>query len=67
MKFESVFKHGRKHYLKGHSIRAKLYQVFCKLYFQCDIPFRTEIAEDVHFCHNAFGVVINSNAKLMGG
>lgn len=67
MKFERVFQRGRRHYLKEHFLRARLYQVFCRLYFHCDIPFRTEIAEGVYFCHNAFGVVINSNAKLMGG
>ena len=41
--------------------------MFCKLYFQCDIPFETDIDETVYFCHNAFGVVINPNAKLEKG
>ena len=41
--------------------------MFCKLYFQCDIPFEADIDETVHFCHNAFGVVINPNAKLEKG
>ena len=41
--------------------------MFCKLYFQCDIPFEADIDEPVHFCHNAFGVVINPNAKLEKG
>ena len=67
MKFEKVFHKGRVHYLKGHKLRSKLYYVFCRLFFHCDIPPGTEIAESVYFCHNAFGVVINHCAKIGGG
>lgn len=67
IKFENVFRKGRDHYLKGHNLRRKVYSVFCKLYFQCDIPFQTDIADSTYFCHNAFGVVINPNSKIWGG
>lgn len=67
MKFEKIFYKGRMHYLKGHKIRAKLYRIFCKVSFQCDIPFQADISETVYFCHNAFGVVINPHAQIMGG
>lgn len=67
MKFEKVFHKGRMHYLKRHKLRSKLYSAFCRFYFHCDIPLRTEIAESVYFCHNAFGVVINPYAKIAGG
>lgn len=67
MKFEKVFHKGRKHYLKKHRIRSKIYSAFCKVFFHCDIPFQTEIAESTYFCHNAFGVVINSHAVIRGG
>lgn len=67
MKFEKVFHKGRVHYLRGHKIRSRLYNVFCRLYFHCDIPVATQIAKTAYFCHNAFGVVINPNTKIGGG
>lgn len=33
--------------------------------FYCAIPFKTDIDKSVYFCHNVFGVIINSNAKIM--
>lgn len=67
LKFEKVFRRGRKHYLKGHTIRSKIYRTFIKLIYQCDIPLSADISESTYFCHNAFGVVINPNSKIMGG
>lgn len=67
MKFEKVFQKGREHYLKGHTLRRKAYSLFCKVYFHCDIPFQTDIDASTYFCHNAFGVIINPNAKILGG
>lgn len=66
-KFEKVFRKGRKHYLKGHRIIAKAYRICMRVFYQCDIPLSTDIAEDVYFCHNAFGVVINPNAVIHAG
>ena len=67
MKFEKVFHKGREHFLKNHKIRSKIYGLFCRMFFHCDIPFKTDIDKSVYFCHDAFGVVINPNAKLWGG
>ena len=67
MKFEKVFHKGREHFLKNHKFRSKIYSLFCRMVFHCDIPFKTDIDKSVYFCHNAFGVVINPNAKIMGG
>ena len=67
IKFEKLFHRGRKHYLQGHIIRSKIYRVLIKLIYQCDIPLAAEISENTYFCHNAFGVVINPNSKIMGG
>ena len=67
MKFEKVFHKGREHFLKGHKFRCKLYAFVCRILFHCDIPFKTDIDKSVYFCHNAFGVIINPNAKIMGG
>lgn len=67
VKFEKIFKKSRNHYLKGHVLRAKLYRVFMKLFYQCDILPSTDISESAYFCHNAFGVVINPNSVIQGG
>lgn len=67
IKFKTIFQRARKHYLKGHKKIAELYSAFIKIFYQCDIPLSTDIAENVYFCHNAFGVVINPNAKIRGG
>lgn len=67
IKFEKVFKKARKHYLKGHKVRTKIYRIFMKLFYQCDIPPSANISDSVYFCHNAFGVVINPNSIIMGG
>lgn len=67
IKFEKLFHRGRKHYLYGHTLRSKIYRILIKLIYQCDIPLSTDISENTYFCHNAFGVVINPNSKIMGG
>ena len=67
MKFERIFHKGRAHYLKGHLIRRKIYTLFIKMYFHCDIPLQTDISESTYFCHNAFGVVISPNTRILGG
>lgn len=67
MKFEKVFQKGRERYLKGHTLCRKAYSLFCKVYFHRDIPFQTDIDASTYFCHNAFGVIINPNAKILGG
>ena len=67
MKFEKLYHKGKSLYQKGHKISAKLIKVFCKICFQCEIPYEAEIDDDVYFCHNAFGVVINPAAKMRGG
>lgn len=67
MKFEKVFHKGREHFLKNHKIRSKIYEFICHMFFHCDIPLKTDIDKSVYFCHNAFGVIINPNAKIMGG
>ena len=67
MKFEKFFRRGKKHYIEKHYIRSKLYKWVCKVVFSCDIPFETYIADDVEFCHNAFGIVINSESSIDSG
>lgn len=67
MKFEKYFLKGKYHISHGHVFRAKMYKLFCKVIFQCDIPFETCMDSDVYFCHNAFGVVINPLAKIGSG
>lgn len=66
IKFEKVFHKARRHYLKGHIVRSKIYRILIKLIYQCDIPLSTDISENIYFCHNAFGVVINPNSKIRG-
>jgi len=66
MRFEKVFAKGRHHYLLRHRIRARVYYLFCKVYFHCDIPFETDIDKTAYFCYNAFGCVINPNSKICG-
>lgn len=67
MKFERIFFRGKYHYNKGHRIRERLYKGLCRIVFNCDIPFSTNIDQEVYFCHNAFGVVINPLSKIGGG
>ena len=67
IKFEKVFQKARKHYLKGHRIRTRIYRILIKTIYQCDILPSTDISENVYFCHNAFGVVINPNSIIRGG
>lgn len=67
IKFEKVFQKAKKHYIKGHKIRAKMYRFLIKIFYQCDIPLSTDISENTYFCHNAFGVVINPNAIILWG
>lgn len=66
IKFEKFFYRARSHYLKGHCKRARFYSLLMRLIYQCDIPPSTDISENVYFCHNTFGVVINPNAKIGG-
>ena len=35
-----------------------------RVFYQCDIPLATSIAESVYFNHNAFGVVINPKSVI---
>lgn len=67
MKFEKAYHIGKAFYNRKCFVIAKLIKVFCKTYFQCDIPYEADIDKDVYFCHNAFGVVINPSAKIAGG
>ena len=67
MKFENYYHKWKKHGKCGHTLRAKAYKHLLRVMFQCDIPFEAEIDRDVHFCHNAFGVVINPQAVIRGG
>lgn len=67
MKFVKLYHKGKNLYKKGHKASAKLVKAFCKICFHCDIPYEADIDDDVYFCHNAFGVVINPTAKICGG
>ncbi len=67
MKFEKFLHRGQYHTKKGHKIRSKLLKWFCRIVYQCEIPFEADIDESVYFCHNAFGVVINKNAIICQG
>ena len=67
MKFEKVYHIGKALYGRKCYILAHLIKTFSKIYFQCDIPYEAKIDEDVYFCHNAFGVVINPSAIIGGG
>ncbi len=35
-----------------------------RLFFSCDIPYSTQIGENVDFKHDGLGIVINSNAII---
>ena len=67
MKFEKYYHKWKKHYLKGHKLRARLFGRLLRYMFICDIPFEAHIDKDVYFCHNAFGVVINPYSSIGGG
>ena len=67
MKFESVYRKGKKQYEKGHKMIARVMRRINRIVFQCDIPFEAIIDDDVYFCHNAFGVVINPASTIRGG
>lgn len=66
IKFETIFHRARKHYLKGHKIRTKIYRIIIKIVYQCDILPSTDISDSTYFCHNAVGVVINPSAIIRG-
>ena len=61
MKFEAVYRQGKRLFKSSHRLIAKIIKILCRIYFHCDIPYEAEIDEDVYFCHNAFSVVINPN------
>lgn len=67
IKFEKVWFKAKHHKEKKHNLVYKLYNFFIKCYFNCDIPIETQISENIYFCHNAFGVVINPNATIETG
>jgi len=67
MKFEKTFQLGRRLYCSNHKILSRMIQWYIRLRYNCDIPVQTDIAPDTYFGHNAFGVVINSHAKVGGG
>lgn len=67
MKFEWLYGKGKSFYLGKHYAIAKAIKALCRIYYHCDIPYEAQIDDDVYFCHNAFGVVINPTAKIRGG
>lgn len=67
MGFQKIFHIGNRFYKNNYKILSKLCRVWCKIVYQCDIPMNANISEDVYFCHNAFGVVINPNSFVGGG
>ena len=64
MNFNSLYFKGKLYSQNGHNLIARIYRFIIKVYYHCDIPFQTNIDPTVHFCHNAFGVVINPNARI---
>lgn len=66
MNFNKAYHLGKKIYKKC-PLCGKIIKFFCKIVFQCDIPYAADIDSTVYFCHNAFGVVINPTAIIRGG
>ena len=56
---ENLFIRSRNHYLKGHKMRAKIYQQAIRLICSCDIYPQTQIHQSVRFMHNGLGCAIN--------
>jgi serine O-acetyltransferase len=53
-------------YRGGHLIYAKLLYHIHKIVLSNDIPYSANL-DDVYFCHNGLGVVINPNAVIGNG
>lgn len=64
--FNQLYRYGKKLYRK-HKKLAKFYQALLRIIYQCDISLNANIAEDVYFCHEGFGIVINSKARIRNG
>lgn len=54
----------RRLYLNNHKRAAILVKKYMRVVYGCEIPFTCNIAESVHFAHNALGVVINERAVI---
>lgn len=65
-RFNQPYRYGRKLCPK-HKKLAKFYQTLLRTIYQCDIPLNANIAEDVYFCHDGFGTVISSWARIKSG
>lgn len=52
---------------RKHKMLAKCCKTLLRVLYQCDVPFNSNIDEGVYFCHDAFGVVINPNARIRSG
>lgn len=67
MGFHELFHFGQRMYRKKHRCIAKCVRILMRIIYQCDIKLETDIAKDVYFCHDAFGIVINPRSAIQGG
>lgn len=51
-------------YERGKTKRARLVYAFMRIVFSCDIPYPTQIGQNVQFPHYGLGVVINPDARI---
>ena len=61
--------HKRAKWLYNHKvpILPKLIHKMMRIIFACDLPFTSDIGENVGFFHNGLGVVIHRHAKIGSG
>ena len=56
------------YYLKMHNSKCGVYrrciEVFLRIVFSCDIPYKTVIGKNCRFAHNALGVVIHPDVVI---
>lgn len=59
----TFYRKERKHWIKGHTIRAKVIWRLIYILFGCHIPPTADLAEGVNIAHGT-GIVIHQNAKI---
>ena len=54
----------RKLYLRKVPVLPRVLKGVNRVLFSCDVPYKANIHETVHFPHNGLGVVVNENAII---